>query len=336
MFYLMPYGPILFFGVVLFFLCVLLLRSIYLVRQAEAIVIERLGKYDRTLLPGLHFVVPFMETPRGVVWSFVEQTDGKRYYRFTRYLGRIDLREAVYDFPKQNVITKDNVTMEINALLYYQITDPKAAVYEVSNLPEAIEKLTQTTLRDVIGSMELDESLVSRSQINERLRIILDEATDKWGVKVNRVELQEVNPPADIRHAMEKQMRAERDRRAIILESEGTKRAAILEAEGVRESKILRAQGESESEITRAEGNAQARVKIAQAEAEAIKMIQASIPNSDPVPYLIAIQYIKTLPQMMEGKDNKLILVPYEMSSLISSFASIKKVFETVDVSDAK
>jgi regulator of protease activity HflC (stomatin/prohibitin superfamily) len=335
-FIIMPYAPIIFLGVVLFFLCIFLLRSIYLVRQAEAIVIERLGKYDRTLLPGIHFVVPFIETPRGVVWSFVEQTDGKRYYRFTRYLGRIDLREAVYDFPKQNVITKDNVTMEINALLYYQITDPKAAVYEVSNLPEAIEKLTQTTLRDVIGSMELDESLVSRSQINERLRIILDEATDKWGVKVNRVELQEVNPPADIRHAMEKQMRAERDRRAIILESEGTKRAAILEAEGVRESKILRAQGEAESEVTRAEGNAQARLKIAEAEAEAIKMIQASIPNSDPVPYLIAIQYIKTLPQMMEGKDNKLILVPYEMSSLISSFASIKKVFETVDVSDAK
>lgn len=336
MFYVMPYVPLIFLGVVLFFLCIFLLRSIYLVRQAEAIVIERLGKYDRTLLPGLHFVLPFLETPRGVVWSFVEQTDGKRYYRFTRYLGRIDLREAVYDFPKQNVITKDNVTMEINALLYYQITDPKAAVYEVSNLPEAIEKLTQTTLRDVIGSMELDESLVSRSQINERLRLILDEATDKWGVKVNRVELQEVNPPADIRHAMEKQMRAERDRRAIILESEGTKRAAILEAEGVRESKILRAQGEAESEVTRAEGNAQARLKIAQAEAEAIKMIQGSIPNTDPVPYLIAMQYIKALPQMMEGKDDKLILVPYEMSSLVSSVASIKKVFESVNVSDAK
>jgi regulator of protease activity HflC (stomatin/prohibitin superfamily) len=332
----MSYELGIFFGLILFALLILLLRSIYLVRQAEAIVIERLGKYDRTLLPGLHFVVPFIETPRGVVWSFVEQTDGKRYYRFTRYLSRIDLREAVYDFPKQNVITKDNVTMEINALLYYQITDPKAAVYEVSNLPEAIEKLTQTTLRDVIGSMELDESLVSRSQINERLRIILDEATDKWGVKVNRVELQEVNPPADIRHAMEKQMRAERDRRAIILESEGTKRAAILEAEGVRESKILRAQGEAESEVTRAEGNAQARLKIAQAEAEAIKMIQTSIPNNDPVPYLIAMQYIKALPQMMEGKDDKLILVPYEMSSLISSFTSIKKVFESVNVSDVK
>lgn len=329
MFYtMMPYGFMFFFGALLLFLFIFLMRAVYLVRQAEAIVIERLGRYDRTLLPGLHFVVPFIETPRSVTWSYVQQTDGKRYYRFTHHLYRIDLRESVYDFPKQNVITKDNVTMEINALLYYQITDPKAAIYEVINLPEAIEKLTQTTLRDVIGSMELDESLVSRSQINERLRIILDEATDKWGVKVNRVELQEVNPPEDIRHAMEKQMRAERDRRAIIIEYEGTKRAAILEAEGVKESKILRAQGEAEAEVTRAEGGAQARLKIADAEGEAIKMIQHAAPNADPMPYLIAMQYIKALPQMMEGKDDKMILVPYEASSLIGSLASIKKIFE--------
>ncbi len=330
MFTIIPYGFAILIGVILLFLFTFLMRAVYLVRQAEAIVIERLGRYDRTLLPGIHFVVPFIETPRAVAWTYVQQGDGKRYYRYTRHTNRIDLREAVYDFPKQNVITKDNVTMEINALLYYQITDPKAAVYEVSNLSEAIEKLTQTTLRDVIGSMELDETLVSRSQINERLRIILDEATDKWGVKVNRVELQEVNPPADIRHAMEKQMRAERDRRAIILESEGTKRAAILEAEGVKESKILRAQGEAESEFRRAEGAAKARLLIAEAETEAIKMIQTSVPNADPMPYMIATQYIKTLPQMMEGKDDKLILVPYEASSLVGSLASIKKVFEEV------
>lgn len=328
---MIQYGLLLFIGVALLFLSIFLARAIYLVRQAEAIIIERLGRYDRTLLPGLHFVVPFVDAPRPVVWSYVQQTDGKRYYRFTQHTYRIDLREAVYDFPKQNVITKDNVTMEINALLYYQITDPKAAVYEVSNLPEAIEKLTQTTLRDVIGSMELDETLVSRSQINERLRIILDEATDKWGVKVNRVELQEVNPPEDIRHAMEKQMRAERDRRAKILESEGTKRAAILEAEGVKESKILRAQGEAESEVTRAEGNAKARKTLAQAEAEAIKLLQQAAPHADPMPYLVSMQYIKALPQMMEGKDDKVILVPYEMSSLIGSLSSIKKVFDSVD-----
>ena len=166
------------------------------------------------------------------------------------------MRESVYDFPKQNVITKDNVTMEISALLYYQITDPKAAMYEVSNLPEAIEKLTQTTLRNVIGAMDLDQTLVSRDYINEKLRLILDEASDKWGVKVNRVELQEVNPPADIRHAMEKQMRAERDRRALILEAEGFKAAAILKAEGVLESDVLQAKGHAQARIITAESEA--------------------------------------------------------------------------------
>jgi regulator of protease activity HflC (stomatin/prohibitin superfamily) len=176
--------------------------------------------------------------------------------------------------------------------------------------------------------MELDESLVSRAMINDRLRIILDEATDKWGVKVNRVELQEINPPEDIRHAMEKQMRAERDRRAIILEYEGTKRAAILEAEGVKESKILRAQGEAESEIMRAEGVAQARLKTAHAEAEALKMIQQAVPNGDPIPYIIATQYIKALPEMMEGKESKMIVVPYETGSLIGSLAAVKNIFE--------
>jgi len=234
----------------------------------------------------------------------------------------------MYDFPKQNVITKDNVTMEINALLYYQITDPKAAVYEVNNLPQAIEKLTQTTLRNIVGSMDLDESLVSRDKVNEKLREILDQATDKWGVKVNRVELQEVNPPADIRQAMEKQMRAERDRRAIILEAEGSKRSAILEAEGVKESKVLRAQGEAEANIERARGESEARLKLAQAESEAINMIQSSVPQGNPLPYMIAMQYIKALPEMTKDKDGKMIIVPYEASSLIGSLATVKKIFE--------
>lgn len=306
-----------------------LVRSMFLVQQAEAIVIERLGQFHKILSPGLHLVVPFIDTPRQVVWSFVKGDD-KRHYRFTKVMDRIDLREAVYDFPKQNVITKDNVTMEISALLYYQITDPKSAIYEIANLPEAIEKLTQTTLRNVIGSMDLDETLVSRDQINERLRLILDDATDKWGVKVNRVELQEVNPPHDIKQAMEKQMRAERDRRAIILEAEGTKGAAILEAEGVRESQVLRARGEAESELLRSEAEAQARLKIAQAEAQAIEMVQKAVPNGDPLPYLTAIRYINALPEMTKGKDDKMILVPYEASSLVGSLASIKKVFENI------
>jgi len=314
-------------GLILFFI-VFLFKSVYMVKQAESIVIERLGKYDRVLEPGLHVVIPFLERPRQVIWTYVRDVDGARSYRYSRVLTRIDLRESVYDFPKQNVITKDNVTMQINALLYYQITDPKAAVYEVNNLSEAIEKLTQTTLRNIVGSMDLDESLVSRDMINTRLQSILDEATDKWGVKVNRVELQEVNPPLDIRQAMEKQMRAERERRAVILGAEGEKRSKILESEGVKESKVLRATGEAEARILRAEADAQSRLKIAAAEAKAIEMIQASVPKGDPLPYLIAMQYIKALPQMMEGKDDKLIVVPYEASSLVGSVASVKQIFE--------
>ena len=312
-------------------LAVIIFKSVYLINQAEAIIIERFGRFSRVLGPGMHIVVPFIERPQQVLWTFIipdERT--KKYVRFSNIVERIDLRESVYDFPKQNVITKDNVTMEINALLYYQITDPKAAVYEIQNLPESIEKLTQTTLRNVIGSLDLDESLVSRDQINEQLRQILDEATDKWGVKVNRVELQEVNPPLDIRQAMEKQMRAERDRRATILEAEGNKRAAILESEGVKESSVLRAKGAAEAKVLSAQAEAEARVKVSEAEAKAIDMIQKAVPEKDPLSYLIAMQYIKSLPELTKGKNDKLVIVPYEVSSLIGSLASMKKIFEEV------
>ena len=305
----MIFGFGIFFAIVLFFCVYFLIKSVYLVKQAEAIIIERLGRYSRVLTPGLHLVIPFLDNTRKAIWTYVQDADHGKHYRYTRTVTRIDLRECVYDFPRQNVISKDNVTMEINALLYYQITDPKAAVYEINNLPQAIEKLTQTTLRNIIGSMDLDETLVSRDQINERLREILDEATDKWGVKVNRVELQEVNPPLDIRQAMEKQMRAERERRAVILEAEGSKGAAILESEGVRESKVLRAKGE----------------------AEAINMIQSSIKTADPLPYMIAMKYIEALPEMMKDKEGKMIVVPYEASGLIGSLASVKKIFENTN-----
>lgn len=312
-------GFYIFFLIFVFFLLIVIAKSTYLVRQAEVIMIERLGKYNGMLSSGLHFIVPFIDQPRKVLWTFVKEVPGtQRLYRYTEYVERIDLREAVYDFPKQNVITKDNVTMEINALLYYQITDPKCSIYEVANLPQAIEKLTQTTLRNVIGSLDLDETLVSRDQINEKLRLILDEATDKWGVKVNRVELQEVNPPSDIRVAMEKQMKAERERRALILEAEGKKRAAILDAEGHREAKIARA-----------EGDAKARLALAKAESEAIKVVGQAIPGTDPLPYLIAVNYIKALPEITKGKDDKLILLPYESSGLLGSLATIKEIFKS-------
>jgi regulator of protease activity HflC (stomatin/prohibitin superfamily) len=313
------YMTAVFFGIFFLFLIILLAKSVYMVQQAEVMIIERLGKFDRIIGPGLHIVVPFIEQPRKVVWTFMRtENNGKRYYSDTQIFDRIDLREAAYDFPKQNVITKDNVTMEINALLYYQITDPKAAVYEINNMPEAIEKYTQTRLRDIIGSMDLDETLVSRNTINARLAEILDEATDKWGVKVNRVELQEVNPPADIRVAMEKQMRAERERREMILRSEGKKQSAILEAEGVREAQILEA-----------DGQAQSRILVADAEAKAITLIKDAS-QADPLPYLIAMQYVKALPEMVKGKDDKLVVIPYEASSMIGSLATIKQLFEKV------
>lgn len=321
--------PLILLGVFALLFIILLLKSFYLVQQAEAIVIERFGRFDRILGPGIHLVIPFIERPREAIWTHIDFSE-KRFYRLTRAITRIDLRESVYDFPKQNVITKDNVTMEISALLYYQVTDPKAALYEVSNLPEAIEKLTQTTLRNVIGHLDLDSTLTSRDEINEKLRVILDDAADKWGVKINRVELQEVNPPADIRHAMEKQMRAERDRRAIILESEGQKQAAILQAEGERESSILRSKGWAEAHVINAEAEALAKIKVAEAEAKALELIKTAVPNQDPLSYMATLQYIKTIPNIMDGKDNKLIVVPYEAAGLAGSIAGLKQILNEV------
>ena len=316
----MIFGFIPFFAVLVFFLLIVISKATYIVKQSEVILIERLGKYSQMLQSGIHFVVPFVDQPRRVFWSFIKEssTSFGRMYRSNLVLERIDLRESVYDFPKQNVITRDNVTMEINALLYYQITDPIKAVYEVTNLPQAIEKLTQTTLRNVIGALDLDESLVSRDRINEKLREILDDATDKWGVKVNRVELQEVNPPQDIRSAMEKQMRAERDKRALILEAEGQKQSAILKAQGDKEAQITRAQGEAES-----------RLLVAQGESEAILRIQKAVPGADPLPYMVALNYIKALPEIMKDKNGKVILMPYESSALMGSLSTIKEIFKS-------
>jgi regulator of protease activity HflC (stomatin/prohibitin superfamily) len=243
---------------------------------------------------------------------------------------RVDLRETVFDFPKQGVITKDNVVTEINALIYFQIVDPVKAVYEINNLPNAIEKLTQTTLRNIIGELELDECLSSRDTINMKLRAILDEATNKWGVKVNRVELQDINPPVDIKEAMEKQMRAERTRRGQIIEAEGTKRAAILEAEGQKGAEINQAEGQKQARILEAEGEATARLAIAEAEAEAIRTISSAVESTkaDPTQYLIAVRYIETLEQILRegGAGSKTVFMPYEASGLMSSVGGLKEL----------
>jgi regulator of protease activity HflC (stomatin/prohibitin superfamily) len=320
--------------IILMFLAILviifLVKGFYIIQQAETMVIERLGRYHNTLDSGINIIWPIFDKPREIEWRYVqEDLDGRKIIRKHRVV-RIDLRETVYDFPKQNVITKDNVVTEISAILYFQITDPVRAVYEIANLPDAIEKLTQTTLRNVIGDMDLDHTLSSRDTINNKLRAILDEATDKWGMKVNRVELQDINPPQDIRAAMEKQMRAERDRRAVILEAEGLKQSKILEAEGIRAAEVNKAEGFKLAKILVAEGEAEARIKVAQAEAQAITKITESLTVSkgDPSNYLIAIRYIEALKEMVSGKDNKVVYLPYEATGILSSIGGIKEMLE--------
>ncbi len=323
-------GPYIVFGALALFVFIFALAGFKIVQQAEVMVIERLGKYNRTLHSGINIIWPVIDKPRNITWRYVvEGMDDRKHIRF-KQKSKIDLRETVYDFPRQNVITKDNVSVQINAILYFQIMDPVKAIYEIENLPDAIEKLTQTTLRNVIGELELDESLSSRDTINTKLRTILDEATNKWGVKINRVELQDINPPEDIKEAMEKQMRAERDRRAAVLEAEGLKRAKILEAEGFRESEIKKAEGEKQSEILKAEGQAQARIRTAEAEAEAIKLVSNAIEdkNGNPINYLVATRYIETLQEMVSGKDNKTVYMPFEATGVLGSLGGIKEMFK--------
>lgn len=299
------------------FVIFLIAKGIVIVKQAEVMILERLGKYSRTLDSGLHIIWPIIDKSRNINWRYIKTDMKGRNYVITKYESRIDLRETVYDFPRQNVITSDNVTIEINAILYFQITDPVKALYEVHNLPDAIEKLTQTTLRNVIGELELDKTLTSRDTINTKLRVILDEATDKWGVKVNRVELQDINPPEDIKNAMEKQMRAERNRRARILEAEGEKKSQILVAEGDKEAKIARAEGEAKSKIL-----------VAQAEAEAIEKIMNTIKTTktDPAQYMLAMKYINAFNDIVQ-KNDKTVVVPYESSAILGSLETIKQLF---------
>ena len=312
------------------FVIFLLAKGIRIVKQSEAMIVERLGKYHKTLESGINIIIPIIDQPRQISWRYSETGFNGDVISVFKMRDRIDLRENVYDFPKQNVITRDNVVTEINALIYFQIMDPIKSVYEIGNLPSAIEKLTQTTLRNVVGELDLDQSLSSRDTINTKLRTILDDATNKWGVKVNRVELQDINPPQEIREAMEKQMRAERDRRATVLEAEGEKTSQILTAEGQRESDIQRAEGEKRAAVLEAEGQAEARIRIAEAEAAAIKLVSNEIKgfSGDPVQYLIAQRYLETLQEMTSGKDNKTVSLPYEASGVLSSLGGIKGILE--------
>lgn len=304
-------------------------KGIIIVQQQQEVIVERMGRYEKTLEAGLNFIFPILEAPRGILTKVQQRGfDGQSYY-LLKHVDRIDKREQIYDFPRQNVITEDNVSITINALIYFQIVDSKSAVYEIANLPEAIEKLTQTNLRNLVGQMDLQKTLTSRNTINNELRTILDEATNKWGVKVNRVEIQDIFPPADIQASMDKLMKADREKTATITEAEGLKEAAIRKAEGEKEAAIRSAEGAKQAEILRAEGLAQARIIEAEAEKEAIaRVIDALADKGQPDKYLIAMKYLETLGDITKGQNNKVVYMPYEATGILSSVDGIKQMFD--------
>jgi regulator of protease activity HflC (stomatin/prohibitin superfamily) len=328
--------PILLFLIILVLLVIFIIsKGLILVHQAEEVVVERLGQYRDIYGPGLHVIVPGLDRTRTIDWKYVKyDPDGTMVVEHVR-IDRIDLREQVYDFPRQKVITRDNVVLEINGVLFYQIIETKRVVYEVKNLPDAVEKIVQTSLRNLVGSMTLDETLASRDKVNQELRQYLDINTDKWGVKVNRVDVQEINPPADIQEAMEKEMRAERTRRATITEADGFRESTILRSKGERESMINQAQGERESTALRAEGEAIAVLRMARAEAESIQRIREALKgsNADASQYLVAMRYIEALRDMVDGNENKVVFMPYEASGVLGSLGGIKEIFKDLNIS---
>jgi regulator of protease activity HflC (stomatin/prohibitin superfamily) len=275
--------------VVAIFVLVVLFRSIRIIPQARAGVVERLGKYHKTLLPGLNVLVPFVDRVRPL----------------------IDMREQVVSFPPQPVITEDNLVVSIDTVVYFQVTDARAATYEIANYLGAVEQLTTTTLRNVVGGLNLEQALTSRDNINGQLRVVLDEATGKWGIRVGRVELKAIDPPLSIQDSMEKQMRAERDKRAAILTAEGTKQAAILQAEGARQAAILEAEGDAQAAVLRAEG-----------EGKAITTVFKAIHDGDADPKLLAYQYLQTLPKIADGESNKLWIIPSELTEALKGIGA--------------
>jgi len=309
-----------------FFLAVLIIgvivvisKGVVIVQQSQEMIIEQLGSYHKTLTPGLSFLVPMIQNPREAYWV----TNGA--FALT---SRIDKRETVIDVPEQNVITKDNVSILIDAIMYVQIVDSKRALYEVANLPMAIMQLAQTSLRSLIGEMELDATLSSRDHINVKLKTILDDATDKWGLKVNRVELRNIQPPREIQEAMEKQMQAERNRRATVLEAQGDKEARIAKSEGMMQEKINHSEGEKEAQIRKAVGEANAIEAIALAQAAAIKQIINSVGDHKiAIQYLIAVNYLEKFGKFSQGQGDK-VYIPFEASATMGSFGALKDLFQ--------
>jgi regulator of protease activity HflC (stomatin/prohibitin superfamily) len=281
--------------------------GVRILRPFERGLVERFGEYNRTANPGLNIIIPFVET-----------------------MSKVDMREQVVDVPPQEVITQDNVAVTVDAVIYYEPTDPRSLKYNVGNFILAVTKLAQTNLRNVVGDLDLDSALTSREIINTKLRQILDDATDKWGTRVVRVEIQRIEPPPDVTEAMHRQMKAERDRRAIVTEAEGEKRAAILKSEGVKESAILRAEGEAESIRKVAEAERFRQLTVAEGEAQAISSVYQAIHDGDPTPDLIAIKYLEALEKVADGKATKLFL-PMETSGILGSLGTIKELFNQMD-----
>ncbi|HYP26060.1 MAG TPA: SPFH domain-containing protein [Blastocatellia bacterium] len=306
-------------GFIALVVLVTLIKSFRVVGQASVMIIERLGKFHKVATSGLNIIIPFVDKPRSVYWSGVRPG-----------LSTLDLREQLLDFPPQPVITRDNVTVGIDSVLYYQITDPIKSTYEVADLTGSIMQLTITAMRSIIGDLDLDHTFTSRDVINNKLRAVLDEATDRWGVKVTRVEIRNIHPPEDVRVTMEKQMTAERNRRALILQADGEKQAAIARAEGEKQAAIARAEGEKESAILRAEGQAQARLRGAEAEGQAIRTISDSIMEGqgNPAQYLLMQRYIESLTNMAGSNNAKVVFMPVETSAMLSSIGSLKEVFK--------
>jgi len=314
---LAAFGLLFFFIFIAIALLIIAAKTIKIVPQATVMLIERLGRFSRVATSGLNVIVPLLDKPRSIYWTNTRPG-----------MSSIDLRELFIDLPPQPVITRDNVTIHVDSVVYWQITDPIKAVYEVADLVGGIVQLTITGMRSVMGEMDLDHTLSSRDQINTKLRVILDEATDKWGVKVTRVDVKNINPPEDVRVTMEKQMTAERNRRALVLQAEGEKQAAIARAEGEKQAAITRAEGESQSAILAAEGAAQARLRNATAEAESIgRIAQAMEGHGNPAQYLITARYIESLRDMTRTNNSKVIFIPVETSSMLASVGALKEVF---------
>ena len=299
--------------VLLVIILIIAAMSIKIVKQSEVYIIERLGKFYKVADAGLTIIIPFFDHVRSVV----------------------SLKQQTMDVPPQGVITKDNVTITIGTVVFYQITDPAKAVYEIQSLKKGIEYLAITTIRDIIGKMSLDETFSSRDGINNQLRIVLDEATDRWGCKVDRVEIKDINPPADIRDAMEKEMNAERNKRAIILESEAQRQSAITIAEGRKQAAILEAEADREAKIRRASGEAQAIKEVAEAKAKEIEMVYEAMKKADPTDRLVQLKSLEALEEACKGDANK-VFIPFEATSALSALGAMKEVVTDSKKKDSK